>query len=463
MRLSLSLLFLLCFNIFSYGQLPRNAAEELYGLLMNGRNFEAKEFKLQHQDQFRPYEKVVELMYNMHMSLAFNKPDSTIIYFEEFLGNPYYVHNIGPAVGMFYVRLYETYEDKQQYDKAISTVDRHIIYLKENPYSLNPETIKKEIGEAQNKKYLLNDKLVNEPVRSIVRGEIDNIIKLKDDMTHIRFDAQYNGHIIETFFDTGVSYHCVMEKDMADEIGVKYRPKQDSVRLINGKPTKAIEGYIESIELKGIKLHNIPVLVFLDKFTSNLPGNLNPDYRQDVEKNILKSKQVLFGLPAMKMIGRFEFDWKSNTLVMPQEKEQNPIRKNLSPNIMFIRNVPYLNMKINDTDFTGFLDLGANHYLFLTYSYFFKSNCHYVKNDPQKEPYTRTGLFGVQNNIERQRVDKPQLSFGGRMIDTIKHGRDVYTVANINNFDGEVGISFFKNTFSKTVIDFNTMNIECED
>jgi len=31
------------------------------------------------------------------------------------------------------------------------------------------------------------------------------------------------------------------------------------------------------------------------------------------------------------------------------------------------------------------------------------------------------------------------------------------------NFDGEVGVSFLKNTFSKTVIDFNTMTIECED
>lgn len=449
--------------MLSYGQTPRNAAEELFGLLMTGRNFEARDFKVQYQDQFPPYEKVVELMYNMHMSLAFNKPDSAIIYLEEFLGNTEYVHNIGPAVGQFYVRLCETYEGKQQFEKAISTVNRHINYLKENPYSLDPDGVKREIDEAQIKIALLNEKLHYEPIRRIVRDKKDNQIKLKDD-SHIRFDAQYNGHTVETFFDTGVSYYCMMEKDLADEIGVKYKPTQDSICLLNGKSTKAIEGYIDRIELKGIKLYNIHVLVLIDKFTSNLAGHLNPDYRKHIENNVLKSKQVLFGLPLMKMIGRFEFDWKSNLLTIPQAKAQNSIRTNLNPNIAFISNgLLYLYMKINKTDFTGFLDLGADHYLFLTYPYFFKSNSAYVKNDPHKQPYSRSGLSGVQENIERQRLENPQIYFGERIIDTTKPGREVYAMDGINNFDGEVGVLFFKNTFAKTAIDFNRMTIECED
>lgn len=460
MRIYLSFLFLLCFNILSYGQIQRNYAQELFNLLMNGRNFESREFKLQHNNQLPPD---IDLVYNMHMSFAFNKPDSSIIYFEEFLGNTQRVRNIGPSVSLFFGRLCEIYEGKQQFEKSIITVERHLNYLRENPHFLAPEVIKRQTEDAQNKITLLKEKLDHEPIRKIVRDGKDNKIKLKDD-PHIRFDAQYNGHTIETYFFKGINEFCIMEKDLADEIGVKYRPSRDSIHLINGKPIKAIEGYIDRIELQGIKLYNIPVVVFLDKFTSHLPGNLNPDVRQDLQNNLLKSKQVLFGLPAIRMIGgRFEFDWKSNTLVISQIKEQKPNRGNLNPNIAFINNALYLHMKINETDFTGYLDLAADHYLFLTYPYFFKSNSDYVKNDLSKRPYTRTGFLGVEENIERHRVENPQIYFDGRKIDNTKPHRALYTVADINNFDGEVGIDFFKNTFSKTVIDFNTMTIECED
>lgn len=459
-KLFLSLLFLLCFNIFSYGQVQRNYAQELFNLLMNGRCFEAKEFKSQHQNQLPPG---IDLIYNMYMSSAFNNPDSTIHYFEEFLGDPQGVHTIGPIVGQYYIGLYDTYASKQQFEKAISTVERHIKYLKENPYSLDAEVIRKEIGEAENNMALFKDKLNNGPLRRIVRDGKVHKIKLKND-PYIRFDALYNGHNIETFFDKGITEFCSMQKDLADEIGVKYAPNQDSTRLMYGKVTRAIGGYIDSIELGGVKLYNIPVVVLLDKFTSHLPGHLNSEFRRDLGNKLLKSKQVLFGLPAIRIIGgRFEFDWKSNTLTIQQTKDQNNIARNLNPNIAFINNSLYVNMKINDTDFTGFLDLSADHYLFLTYPYFFKSNSDYINNNPKKEVYNRFGFHGIEENLERYRVENPRINFGGKMVDTKKPQREVYAVAGINNFDGEVGIRFFKNTFSKTVIDFNTMTIECDD
>lgn len=459
-KLFLFLLFLLCSSIFSYGQVQRNYAQELFNLLMNGRCFEAKEFKSQHQNQLPPG---IDLIYNMYMSSAFNNPDNTIHYYEEFLGDPQRVRTIGPIVGRYYIGLYDTYASKQQFEKAISTVERHINYLKENPYSLDPELIRKEIGEAENNIALFKDKLNNGPLRRIVRDGKVHKIKLKDDPC-IRFDALYNGHNIETYFDKGITEFCSMEKELADEIGVKYTTKQDSARLMYGKMTRAIGGYIDSIELGGIKLYNIPVVVFLDKFTSHLPEHLNLDVKQDLGNNLLKSRQVLFGLPAIRVIGgRFEFDWKSNTLTIQQIKDSKKNPSNLNPNMAFINNSLYVNMKINDTDFTGFLDLSSDHYLFLTYPYFFKSNSDYVKYDPRKRPYTRFGLLGIEENIERYRLENPHIYFDGRKIDFTKPQREVYTVVDINNFDGEVGVRFFKNTFSKTIIDFDSMTIECED
>jgi len=460
MRRYLSLLFLFCFYTLSYGQGQRNYAQELFNLLMNGRYFEAKEFKVQHRDQLQPD---IDLVYNMYMASAFNKPDSTIYYLEKFLGDPRGVRTIGPVVGQYYVGLYETYANKQQFDKAISTVERYINYLKENPYSLDPEAIKKEIVGAQGNITLFKEKINTASIIRIAHGEKDYKIKLKND-PNIRFDALYNGHNIETYFDKGTSDFCIMEKELADEIGVKYKQTQDSTRLMYGKLIRAIGGYIDSIELGGLKLYNIPVVVFLDKFASYLPGHLDPGVRQDLQNNLLKSKQVLFGLPAIRKIGgRFEFDWKSNTLIIRQSKDPKNIASNLNPNMAFINNSLYLHLKVNDTDFTGFLDLSADHYVFLTYPYFFKSNSDYVNNDAKKQPYTRVGFLGIEENIERYRVENPKIYFGGKMIDAKNAQSEVYTVADINNFDGEVGVRFFKNNFSKTVIDFNTMTIQCEE
>lgn len=459
MRIYLSFLFLLSSVISSYGQIQHNYAQELFNLLLEGRNFEAREFKLGHKDQLPPD---LELVYNMHMSVAFNQPDSTIIYFEEFFSNPNNGRNLPPVVNIYYSRLCEAYESKQQFDKSIATVERQLAYLNANPYSLDPQSVKKEIQEAERKRFSLQQKLKFEPTRKLVRNKSDIKINLKKDV-FIRFDAQYNGHNIETTFDTGVTEFCIMEKALADEIGVKYRPNQDSSRIMNGRPTKAVEGYIDSFELAGLKLINMPVLVFIDKFNSNLPNNLNPGLKLQIENGLLKSRQVILGLPAMKMIGRFEFDWKSNTLVIPQTNAQNPISRVADQNLMFVKDAVYLNMKINDTDFIGYLDLGSDHYLFLTYPYFFKSKSDYVKNDPQKQHYVRAGFLGIQENTNSYKVDKPQINLDGKKIDTTKPQREIYTIANLENFDGEIGVSFFKNTFSKTVVDFNTMIIKCED
>ncbi len=458
MRIYLSFLILLAVNFSSYGQIQRNYAQELFNLLIEGRNFEAREFRWKHKDQIPPD---LSLLYKMHMSVAFNQPDSTIIYFEKFFSNPNNGRNVAPFVSLYYSRLCQAYESKQQFDKSVVTIERQLAYLKANPYSLDPQSIKNDIQETEKKRFSLQQKLKFEPVRKLLRNGSITKLNLKKDAL-IRFDAKYNGHYIETNFDTGLTEFCIIEKALADEIGVKYRPNQDSIRIINGKPIRAVEGYIDRFELTGLKIMNMPVLVFIDQFNSNLPNNLNPDLRREIENGLLKSKQVVFGLPAMKMIGRFEFDWKLNTLVIPQTKEQKPIDEAANPNLMFVKDAVYLNMKINDTDFIGYLDLGSDHYLFLTYPYFFRSKCDYVKENSQTQPYIRAGFTGIQENTNRYKVDKPQITLGGKKIDTTRPQRETYILANLNNFDGEVGLNFFKNTFSKTVIDFNTMTVDCE-
>src|SRR5690606_11226709 len=130
-------------------------------------------FKTKHQDQL-PAD--FDLVYNMHMSLVFNKPDSVINYFEEFLSNPQRVNTIGHIVSLYFVRLCETYEDRQQFEKSISTVERHLAYLHQNPYSLTADVVFREKEDAKNKSILLKDKLKNEPKRSMTRVGGNTII-----------------------------------------------------------------------------------------------------------------------------------------------------------------------------------------------------------------------------------------------------------------------------------------------
>lgn len=457
-----TLLVTLFFCFLSYAQAQRNYAQELVNLLHQERYFEAKDFKKQHAEQLPQNDKALDLVYNIHMSLAFNKPDSAIVYLEEFLGNPDYIPILGPMVAAYYPRLSGVYEDTQQYAKSISTAEKYIDYLERNPYSLAQGLIKSETKDAQTRITLLKDKLENEPLRRIVRDSDVQDIKLKDS-EYIRFDAQYNGHEIETFFDTGVSHFFFIEEDLANDIGVKIRPNQDTVQMLNGRSVKAVEGIIDSIDLKGVKLYNIPVAVFKEKFLSNLPDDLDPMLKADIEKAFSKSRQIIMGLPTIKMIGKFEFDWKENILRLPTNQIAD--NENSDSNFLLLKNTPYLNLKINDCDFTGFFDTGNNQCLYLTLPYL-RSNINNIKIDMEnvEQSFNVTTFNGFHPNIKRFKVINPQVYFNDK---NFNGNLDVYATEtiwpNMNVLDGEVGVKFVKNIGSKCILDFNSMTLKSED
>ena len=455
------LFILLYFSILPFAQAQRNYAQEFFILLYQEKYFEAREFKKQYASQLSQH-KALDLMYDIHISLEFNKPDSAIVYLEEFLGNQDYIQVLGPLIATYYSRLSGVYEEKQQFGHSISTIERHIAYLERNPYSMDQDFVEKEIREARTKISSLKEKAENEPIRRIKRDSDACGIELKDG-THIRFDAKYNGQTVETFFDTGSSYFFFIEKALADDLGVKYRPSQD-LGLLNGSPANLFEGIIDSVELKGVKLYDIPVAVFNGKYLSNMPDNLNADQIKNIEEHFLKNRQIVMGLPAMKMIGRFEFDWKSNVLCLPPRQESVGISP--ASNFMIIKNIPYLNIKINDVGFTGHFDTGADQFLFLTNTYFWSKSTSLKFEDAQKHPFTRVGFTGV-HEVERQRVKSPHIYFDGRKISNSNSDSEVYALdlvwANLNSFDGEVGVKFIKDFYSKCIIDFDAMTIECED
>ena len=451
-----SILFiLLCFCISFQMHAQCNYAQELVDLLHQEKYFEAIDLKKQHADQLPKNDKAFDLIYNIHMSLAFNKPDSAIVYLEEFLNNPDYVRILGPIVGAYYPMLSRSYEDKQQYGKSIDTAEKYLKYLAQNPFSLDQELIKNETNDANKRITLLKDKLENEPLRRIVRDQKVQDIKLKDS-EYIRFDAKYNGHEIETLFNTDVGRFFLIEEELANEIGVRISSNQD------GNPPILVNGVLDSIELKGVKLYNIPVTILKGKFSIVLPNDINIDLKTEIESKIFKKRQIIMGVSAMKMIGRFDFDWKSNVLRLPPE--QMSVKKKPSPNFMLLKNIPYLNLKINDINFTGLLDTSSKHFIYLTAPYMI-SNSNSIIAETQEDMVNRASFLGYDPNVKRLKIKKPQISFDGKNIDN--KNLDVYEANPIgtkwNVFDGEVGVDFIKKTGSKTLVDFDTMMIKITD
>lgn len=220
MKTKVLLFLILCVGISSSIQAQRNYAQELIDLLHTERYFEAREIKSKYAYFLPQNDRAFDLIYNIHMALAFNKPDSAIVYFEEFLSNRDYERIMGPIIGSYYGRLIVVYEECQLFEQSIAAVEKHLDYLRRNPFSMDQQFIESETREGQNKIVSLKEKIKNEPLRRIVREPEVQHIPLKDS-EYIRFDALCNGKKIETFFDTGFSLFCAVDGAVANDIGVR--------------------------------------------------------------------------------------------------------------------------------------------------------------------------------------------------------------------------------------------------
>ena len=209
MKKILSILTLsIFFIISSFAQ--HNYAQELVDLMQQGRYFEAKDLYTQHAAQLPPNDNALEMLYKSHMALFLNKQDSAAIYLENLLAD--HELTMGPAIGVYYGRLLQVYDDTQRFKDGIKLCDKILNYIKRNPFDLNQDFISNEINWIDSVKSVLKNRDLNEPRIKIVRTNYEkNTIKLNDS-EYIRFDATYNDIPLQTFFDTGVSEYFIVTK-----------------------------------------------------------------------------------------------------------------------------------------------------------------------------------------------------------------------------------------------------------
>ena len=202
-----------------------------------------------------------EYYYRMKIGEFENKPDSAAFYLDEMM-KINLINNPEEA----YVVLWEIYaEILQDYKKAYQTLDRAKSYLEQNPDSLNPEKVK------EHKEYLSDlkgqtERRSAEPTIRIVRENTENCTPLLEDTVlqqgYLFFNVSYNGlQPIRTLFDTGVSEYVIMDKAIADQMGVRKYPvyEHETTCTVNGIKAPGYLGVLDSLQMANITLYHIPV------------------------------------------------------------------------------------------------------------------------------------------------------------------------------------------------------------
>lgn len=460
MKKSILILFLCAFSVHSiFAQ--RNYAQELIDLLQQGKCFEAIDLRTQYADDLPLSDKAFDLVYKSHMALFFNKPDSISIYLEELTA--YHELPLGPAIGAYYGKLLQMYDDTQQFEKGIKLCDKIIAYFNRNPFDLAPDLVQNEIRQMENAKLSFEKRNANELRRRVERIKNKNgVIKLKES-DYIRFDAMYNNIPVQTWFDTGVSTYLMATTKVAEEIGVRIvDTTQDSLKIMNGVPIKALAGVIDSIDLKSVRLYNIPVMIH-ERYAPHLSDTLDRDIKLSVEA-ALSDRQIIMGLPMMKMIGKIEFDWKNRTVCFPESTGK--LVTNSPSNIFMIDNNLYQRLKVNELNYVGHVDTGDDDFVNVTFSFYEKNKSH-IEIDSIVEKKTLNHYRGTKIffDVPYEIVKNPKVYFNGKNINTntcnvlISDG----TLSHLNTFDGTVGADFFNHLGAKTILDFDNMEIKNED
>ncbi|MGX5689259.1 retropepsin-like aspartic protease [Arcticibacter tournemirensis] len=459
-RLILALLLSVSYAFPSIAQ--RNYPQDLINLLQQGRAFEARDLRVQHADKLPINDKTLDLLYKAEMASFFNKPDDAAVYLEDLVVN--HEFKLGPAIGVFYKKLLSVYDSQQRFKNGIKICDKYLGYLIRNPLNQDRDFIQNETNyiEKAKESFIYRDSI--EPRIKIERtnSREDQTAKLNDS-EYIRFDAKYNGVTTATLFDTGLTAHFMITRSLADKIGAKLvNKRQDSVQMFNGVPTKIRIEIIEKVEFAGVRLYNIPVLVFNDNVSWNQPDTLNAKTKSNIERT-LSDEQVIMGLPAMKLIGRIALDWENRTVSFPHHTEKTDSSD--FSNMYLTDNNLFLKLKVNGLAYVGNLCTGSDDFLNMRFSFYEKNKSQIeIDSVTQKRPFQFNNTTGSSFNIPHEIVKDAKIYLNGRGInhnigDVLVWDKNLI----FNTFDGGIGVRLFKRLGPRITLDFDNMRLKASD
>ena len=444
-----------------------NIEQQLLDILTANNYFDAKAYYDDLQTKGDTLHPFIECFYNYYAANFLNRPESAARYLDELL--KYGPFGIG-ATFEFYFQLWKLYMERlQDYEKALETCERIKSYLEENPDGADEELLNEWIEytlywEKQTRRRAA------EPVIRISRDSSVNAVPLiRDSIDLLFFEAEYNGKTrIKTAFDTGVSGFFVIDKDMAEQIGVRKYPiyDNDTIGTMNGMETPGYPGIIDSIRIANIRLYHIPVMVWDMGSLVNVSDStfLLPEEKEEL-KLAYQSFKVIMGLPAMNLIGKIALDLKNRELRFPPEEINTCTDK--ESNLFLFMSRLFTRVSINDLPFTAFIDTGAGDYVTIDSGFYEKNRKQIpIDSSPKKKPLSKAMLHNIRHDIPHEIADNPVLIWNGQSVQPGENDK-VY-ICSLRDWgksysditEGILGYNFFKALEREVVFDFKNMRLE---
>lgn len=444
--------------IFMFGQ--KDKSQEIVELLNNGDFFNSRSLYLQICDTISPE---IDLYYKFRMAQFLNKKDSATIYLERIFIE--YPDLFGKETVNIYGILLDLYIDLRDIDRGICTYERIKKYLKENPYHIEEKELLQWQEDTEYRLHQLKHSMKHRPI-SIKRKIRNDSVRILGALKPL-FTAKYNNVSLKTLFDTGAQSYCVMNSTVAGQLGIKCDTDKMSQEMINEKifANKAI---VDSIEIGNIILYNIPVLIYEQRlpivFSDSVENYSKEMFLNDSIYSRLTTP-ITIGLPLMQLIGKFQVDNENKNITFPVL--DNDVSTSKESNIYTYKKNLYMRLKVNERNFTGYLDTGADVFIDIDTTFYKK-----YQNSVQVDTITAKPLYSFisfhENHIDIPYIIpyKPIIKFEDKPVRVLKkRAVKIYSLSvwNVDVFDGLIGYDFLKRLGKKVLLDFDNMRLEVEE
>lgn len=414
-----------CTNVVIVWGQNADCSQVLINLLMRDDCFQARNYKQQHNDNIV---EEVELFYKYKMNGFLNRPDSAAIYLERiFEKYPAFMTDNVTKLG-FFNNLIGLYNETENYKKLVETYDRIEKFILAESFSDNNSWKKDQLALLDNFR-LEAKKKPHAPKIEVVRcGNDKNVTVSIQKESFITILAECNGKSLKTVFDTGLPSYLFVSKANADKCQFKEIPSSTDSLLVNGIMARANWALADSIRIGNILFTNIPVFVLHDKYSSLLPENSLSEEQVVKYDSLMSVSDAIIGLPLLQKLGSIELDWEKNLMNLKTKSEIPRINKYSN---MYIKNGGlYTHLLINDIDYTGVLDTGANVFIELN-KQFYESNSTNLPIDQNKEEEkTVTWGISVATQSKTRYLLNPKVVFDSKIM---KLDRSNVTVVRLEN------------------------------
>lgn len=449
-------IFLSLLSISLYGQ--DDLSLKLLKIMGDGRYFESKELYEENLDNI-PTE--IRCFYKSRMAEFMGKEDSASIYLEKMLLD--YPGLFGSEEININALLFDIYIAHKDFLKGEYTYNRMKEFLRKNSYNMNETELmlwKNGIEERMN--YL--KQVINQPPIIINRSNEKKPVMIEGN-DRLLVEVQINGITQKAYFDTGVGHYYLMNRKTAERIGVKCKISEMEKEIINN--TEMLTKYIniDSLKIGSVTVYNVPTTIVEHDVISSIPDSLkkNPQIVHSVDSAYSTLSSSVMGLPLMKLLGKFQIDYKINEITFP-DIESNYSSK--EPNLFFYDSDLYTSLKISKHDFTGILDIGNDAFINIDTAFYEKYHADIPIDNtvlPSKS-YFFIMAHQLFNNVPYKVPYKPVLEFNDAPFQVpTKESIKIYSLYQMwpgKYLDGVIGYNFFKKIGKKVLLDLDNMRLE---